>query len=340
LIGLLTVGLVAAADPDDGDSRGKPAPTAEPAATFLPYSRPGVYPLDNGATIEVSSFHSLSLERDMPYAVVLPPGYQHTTRRYAVLVMLHGLAGGYGSWLELGLHEAFGRLYEANWIDPFIIVLPEGGESFYFNHANDGPRWGDYISQDLVRHIDRTYRTRASPASRAIGGLSMGGEGALQLALNYPGVFDVVGAHTPTTRLYYADAPDDIYGEPSYWRQHNSLWLILHTDTVFDLRIWIDDGEEDDWLASAESLHEALDERGLAHYYRIYPGAHDYWADALDDYLMFYAAELDTKTPNEFGARRRGDAPWAQARGIALPARGRRGVWYGRGRQALAGWVQ
>lgn len=107
-------------------------------------------------------------------------------------------------------------------------------------------------------------------------------------------MFEVVGAHTPTTRLYYGDAPQDIYGDVDYWQQHNSLWLIENSDAVFNLQIWIDDGYDDVWMASAESLHDALLGRGVRHQYRVYPGAHGYWAEVIDDYLKFYAAALDT----------------------------------------------
>lgn len=122
----------------------------------------------------------------------------------------------------------------------------------------------------------------------------MGGEGALQLALNYPGVFEVVGAHTPTTRLDFADAPGSIYGDEEYWQEHNSLWLIENRDTVFALQIWIDDGFDDVWLGAAEALHQALLGRGVAHQYHIYAGSHGYWAEVMDDYLRFYSAALET----------------------------------------------
>ncbi|MCC7106086.1 MAG: hypothetical protein IT307_13160 [Chloroflexi bacterium] len=276
------------------------------------YGRVGRYRLASGAVIDVSVFYSPALGRTMPYAVMLPPGYDQSTRPYAVLTMLHGLAGGYGSWIELGLPAVFEALYASGSIDPFIIAFVEGEAGYYVNHADGGPRWGDYVAVDFVEHIDLIYRTIGSPESRAIGGLSMGGEGALQLAINYPGVFGAVGAHTPTTRLSYEDSPGTIYGDETYWQEHNSLWLIRNVDAIGNLEIWIDDGYDDVWLPSAEALHAALLARGIPHQYHVFAGSHDYWDEVLDDYLRFYSGAMDTGGPDPTqpsGLRRRAGRP-------------------------------
>jgi S-formylglutathione hydrolase FrmB len=72
-------------------------------------------------------------------------------------------------------------------------VLLKGDQSYWVDWADDGPAWGLYSARDVVQHVDASFRTLTDPASRAVGGLSMGGHGALQLALTYPGVFGVVG---------------------------------------------------------------------------------------------------------------------------------------------------
>ena len=79
-----------------------------------------------------------------------------------------------------------------------IIVLPQGDKGYWVDNANDGPRWGEYLSHDLVNIIDTSYRTLRTPDSRAIGGLSMGGYGALYQAFTHPDIFGVVGAHSPS----------------------------------------------------------------------------------------------------------------------------------------------
>jgi S-formylglutathione hydrolase FrmB len=254
-------------------------------------SGPKVLRLAGGTVVLPEPLYSESLQQPSWYQVVLPPGYFSSERRYPVLYLLHGIAGGAGEWLEVGIHEAADRLWGEGKLEPFIIVLPEGGQSYYLNHANDGPRWADYISQDVVKHIDGAFRTLAEPGHRAIGGLSMGGDGALQLALHHPDVFGIVGAHSPTTRLSYDQRPGDIYGDEEYWQRHNPLWLIHHAQTAQDLNIWIDVADGDVWLASAQALHEALEEQKVPHAYSENPGIHDgeYWVANQESYLHFYA---------------------------------------------------
>src|SRR4051794_30148400 len=169
-------------------------------------------PLPADGVLDVA-FQSAALDRDLGYLVWQPPGYgADPVRRYPVLYLLHGIGGDNREWLGYGVDAAATCLLAAGCIQPFLIVLPQGDEAYWLNHA-DGPRWGDAIADDLVAHVDATYRTIPERASRAVGGLSMGGHGALQLAFNHPDVFGVAGAHSPTLRpraeapYYFADAP-------------------------------------------------------------------------------------------------------------------------------------
>jgi S-formylglutathione hydrolase FrmB len=118
----------------------------------------------------------------------------------------------------------------------------------------------------------------------------MGGDGALQLALNNPGVFSIVGAHSPTTRLAYELAPGPFYGEEEYWQEHNPVWLIQNTDRATQLKIWIDMGTDDEWLATGQALHEALAAQGIEHSYQELAGGHtaEYWIGSSPAYLRFY----------------------------------------------------
>jgi enterochelin esterase-like enzyme len=152
--------------------------------------------------VEARSFWSASLERTMPYRVYLPPGYTEGTRHYPSLYLLHGMGGSDREWQDLGIASAADRLIAAGQIAPLIIVMPEGARSYWVDQASGGEQWGHYTAVDLVNEIDATYRTIARTRSRAIGGLSMGAHGALQLALNYPGEFGAVGAHSLVLRRF------------------------------------------------------------------------------------------------------------------------------------------
>jgi len=145
-------------------------------------------------------------------SVYLPPSYETSPdRRYPVLYLLHGIQDSDQTWttawptmadrapynsipnlLDLGSREgAFGEM---------IVVMPEAGTrlggSFYVNSEATG-NWEDYIAVELVKFIDDRYRTLAAPESRGIGGHSMGGYGAVSIAMRRPGIFTAVYALNP-----------------------------------------------------------------------------------------------------------------------------------------------
>lgn len=116
----------------------------------------------------------------MPYFIYLPPGYRSEGRLYPVLFLLHGNSGSYEEWLAYGFVDRVDRMIVRNEISPIVVVFPQGDFSYWVNSPwEEGLRWGDYLSVDLVRHIGATYRVFADPERRAVGGLSMGGTGAL-----------------------------------------------------------------------------------------------------------------------------------------------------------------
>jgi len=127
--------------------------------------------------------------------VYLPPGYASSTRRYPVFYLLHGFPGRPGAFLQtvrLGVVEDV--LLARHRVRPFILVMPFGSTgTFTDKEWVDGIRgredWGTFVTRDLVRAIDRRYR---ASGLRAIGGLSEGGYGAINLALHNPGEFRVV----------------------------------------------------------------------------------------------------------------------------------------------------
>ena len=115
---------------------------------------------DIQGTLQERWFYSPELDRDMPYWIYLPRDYG-TGRRYPTLYMLHGLGGHRDEWIVYGLINVADRAIRTGDIPPMIIVLPQGDKEYWVDHANDGPRWGQYITRDLVRHVDLTYRTSA-----------------------------------------------------------------------------------------------------------------------------------------------------------------------------------
>src|SRR5437867_3133913 len=148
--------------------------------------------------VRTVTFKSLALGRAMPYSISLPPGYAPSKRVYPVLYMLHGMSGTNDEWREYGIFDAADRMIRSGEIRPLIIVLPQGDKAYWVDHAlpTDQEAWGRYMAKDVVADVDARYRTVADLAHRAIGGVSMGAHGAVQLALNYPDTFSIVGAHS------------------------------------------------------------------------------------------------------------------------------------------------
>lgn len=290
---------------------GTPVPGKPPRGegTPVPLRRPGLLqalpPTQNappvspyvgqirGRLVNVQ-FFSPSLGEDMPYFIYLPPGYQEERRLYPVLYMLHGNSGSYEEWLAYGLVDRADRMIVSRQILPLIIVLPQGDFSYWINHLGDEPQWGDYLSIDLVRHIGATYRVFPDPDRRAVGGLSMGGTGALLNAFWKPDVFGVAGAHSSSLP---EEGARDFLGAGRDYRVRDPISVagFRPRGALARLRIWIDIGDEDAWLPRAEQLHTTLEGRGIAHDWQVFPGDHDgdYWSSHVIDYLLFYDAALN-----------------------------------------------
>jgi enterochelin esterase-like enzyme len=232
-------------------------------------------PSTTAGTSLTLSIDSAALGRSLPSIVFLPPGYEAGDERYPVLYMLHGLGGHADEWEEYGMFAKAAEMMRSGEIPPFIIVLPEGEDGYWFNHPNGGPRWGDYLAQDVVNAIDSRYRTLNSREFRAVGGLSMGADGALQIALNNPHIFGAVQAHGPVLRPYEIALTD--YGDIDYFNANYPVALVEQkADVARSLTIDLDVGDVDLWLEVATAFHDQLVALDIPHSWAIWPGGHDY----------------------------------------------------------------
>ena len=247
-----------------------------------------------GSRVEERVFASRALGSQISYLAYLPPGYDGSSRRYPTLYLLHGVAGDSSEWPSIGVPEAADALIAADAIQPMIVLFPNADASYYVNNATWGVRWSDYLTEDRIAEVDAHYRTLTRRESRAVGGLSMGGDGALQLAFRYPDVFGVAGAHSPSSRLLFEHAPADVYGTEAFFRAHNPFWLAQDGAGAAGPEIWIDIGDEDPWRWNARAIHFALEARGIPHQFNELPGVHDadYWIGNLKLYLSYYSRTL------------------------------------------------
>lgn len=264
----------------------------------------GGLPAERGDWRE-AHFFSRSLSQDASYMIWLPPGYVTSRMPYPVLYLLHGAGGeqGFGAeeWLGYALTEDLDRMLAAGLIEPMIVVVPNGEQSYWMNHFG-GPKWGDAVAFDLVKHVDATFRTEPDRAKRAIGGLSMGAHGALQLALNHPDVFSIAGAHSPSLRSF--ETSPEFFGDQQWFAKHDPLSLVRSSKAALRIATWIDIGHTDEWRDGVEALRTAYQAKQAPLEYRVLEGEHEgwYWEYYLPEYLNFYSSALHAAPRTAYGA--------------------------------------
>ncbi len=223
--------------------------------------------------------------RHQPVDVYLPPGYaQHPGRRYPVLYLLHGEPGRPGAFLatvRMGVVED--ELVALHRARPLILVMPFGSTgSFTDKEWANGIRphegWETFVARDLVRAIDSRFRTIRAGWARAIGGLSEGGYGAVNIAIHHPGEFGLVESWSGYMQ---ADPITSIFGHSKALLAHNTP---LHTLAAAAPALrrahsffWIYSGTDDHFLPQNQAFASALAKAGIAHRFRIVHGGHN-WA--------------------------------------------------------------
>ena len=218
---------------------------------------------------------------------------------FATLYLLHGLSDDYTGWLRRSRVEPYAEKH------PLIVVMPDGFRGFYTNNAA-GPDYARYIGEELVATVERIFPAKRERASRGVGGLSMGGYGALRLAMDFPHVFAAATSLSGAVMHGSRDFPrpggalDEtefrrIFGEHPAGSDHDLLTLAQRCRSNGTLpKIRIDCGVSDDLIADNRALHQKLEAMGVPHEYEEFAGAHDwdYWDLHVRDALAFHARHL------------------------------------------------
>ena len=183
------------------------------------------------------------------------------------------------------------NLDELSLTNGVIMVLVDArGNSWYFDSPeNASLRMETYVTQELLPYIDSAYHTHPMAQGRAIMGLSMGGHGALFLALRHQELFGWAGSmaggvdFSPFTNHW--DIPSllgPFTKNKKRWMEYTVNYHALTLDSV-EVQLMIDCGEDDFFLEGNNALHDILAERGIEHRYNIYPGGHSasYWTARL-----------------------------------------------------------
>jgi len=241
-------------------------------------------------------FHSDALQRDWAYTVYLPPGYRADGPRYPVLYLLHGNHDDAYHWITQGhLQASADQLIARGEIAPVIIVMPQGGTDWYVDRKE---KIETAFFTELLPHIEAHYAASAERRGRVIGGVSMGGFGALRYAMSRPERF--CGALLLSPAVYAAEPPPQsaarrvgVFGarqfDPNVWHALNypALWQ-RYLSQPYRLPVFIAAGDDDLVIQrEASALYTQLREAGNPAELRIVDGGHhwDVWAALLPDAL-------------------------------------------------------
>lgn len=144
-----------------------------------------------GSSIDTAHYSSAALGGEGSFHVYLPAGFASSDARYPVLYLLHGNEQRATAFLQLGLQGELDRLIAAHELPPLIAVMIQGGKGAN-NWRDHGSRGYESYVIEVQQLIDRMLPTRASRSARAIAGDSMGGYGAMNVALGNPRHFSIV----------------------------------------------------------------------------------------------------------------------------------------------------
>lgn len=214
---------------------------------------------------------ALGLERRM--TVYTPAGYETSGKRYPVLYLLHGMGGDEEAWISLGrTAQILDNLIAQGKAKPMIVVMPNGNAS---QEAAPGessrgmvpptmqlPKTmeGSYEQAfpEIVKFIDKNYRTIKSKSGRAIAGLSMGGFHSLHISKQYPDMFNYIGLFSA------AIMPNKEVSSPIYENMEGKLKVQFDKNPAL---YWIAIGKTDFLYKANEEYRKLLDEKGYKYTY-------------------------------------------------------------------------
>lgn len=281
--------------------------------------------LPGGSRVEFHQLESAAIGGPGQFSIFFPPSYQKSSESYPVVYFLHGMFNDHTSWTmtEYGNPPALlDQWMIEKKLPEMVIVHPNGGRSFYTNYFDGSEKWEDFVVTELPAHIEKAYRIKTGRGHRAIAGTSMGGYGALKIAMRHPELYRAVAAHSPIVFPmrnpldvapearsgrgfeYFTSVFAAVYGSPldqDYYDANNPL-LLAESARLDGLAIYFDYGTADRYERLVHlgeglaKLDRTLTERGVPHVFRVHQGEPHGWALViahLEESLRFIAEKLD-----------------------------------------------
>ncbi|MDH1293325.1 alpha/beta hydrolase [Comamonas terrigena] len=263
-----------------------------------------IAPAAHASEVRSAEVQSSALGRALTYNVYLPTGYAESPNvRYPVMYLLHGNDGARNDWAVKGkMQKTVDTLVANGDIPPAIYVMPDANTNWYVDLKE---KMETAFLQDLMPHVEKTYRTINTRNGRVIGGLSMGGYGALRMVLQYPEKFQAAALLSPA--IYNPEPPADssarhvkVFAEPNtngaysktVWQQYNYPVLMdAFLAKGIKVPMYINSGDDDEFAIEAEAtqLYSQLRKAKQPAELRIVNGKHEWmvWETTLGDSLKY-----------------------------------------------------
>ena len=249
------------------------------------------------AKVEVIQVPSAKMEKKIPATVILPDAYfERESEKFPVLYLLHGAGGNHGSWNQSTQCAQLVDKYE------FIILCPDGGStSWYYDSPIDPAyQYETHVAEECVQYMDQNYRTRANRGARAISGMSMGGHGAMYLAIRHPDTFGTsiclmggVDIRPFPNNWEIKKRLGEIGTHRKNWEEHT---VINQARKLKDeqIKIVLDCGRGDFFLQVNRALHMQLLQDGISHIYEEHEGVHNwqFCKDAIERQFPYIATQF------------------------------------------------
>jgi S-formylglutathione hydrolase FrmB len=247
------------------------------------------------------NYHSRSLQKASSVSVVFPDD-PAIPRPWSVFYLLHGLSDDDTIWMR---RTSIERYVEGL---PLVVVMPDGGRGWYTN-AVLGYAYEDDLIKDVVGLIDRTFPVKADRSGRALGGLSMGGYGAVKVGLKHHEMFASVSSHSGALAIVHREELENdpikdldpelkrIFGNAPRDGPEDPFGIVKKVDHGRIPALRIDCGKGDFLLDQNRSFHRHLEMMQVPHEYEEFVGAHNwaYWDEHVQEAVAFHVRNLKIK---------------------------------------------
>ena len=243
------------------------------------------------AKVDTVEVHSDAMNKKIKVVVISPEG--SAGGELPSLYLLHGYSGNYANWVDKVEHIK-------NLVDQYkyMVICPDGGYgSWYWDVPGDSEfQYETFVSKELVAYVEANYPVCREARARGITGLSMGGHGALYLAIKHQDVFGAAGSTAGGVDIRPFPNNWEIIRRLGPYKDNKDKWTdhtvmgLLHLLDPKGLKLFIDCGTSDFFYEVNRELHRQLTYLNIPHTFLSMPGGHnwDYWSKSILYQMAFF----------------------------------------------------